>query len=640
MDYLKRLWRTEPVVLRVSGSGKFRGVAFSHDGRRLAAACGDGKIRVWEQKSGEMVVLSGHDAFVYSVAFSPVDSSRLASSGNDGWVRVWDLDAKQETLSRPLPGLKVYAVGMAYCVAFSPDGELIAAASEADTVQVWNSTTAERVQRLEGHVMQASCVAFSRDGRLLASGDWGGGVRIWDTQTGRLLQKLQLPEHRLPVACVAFSPDAAGRFLAAGYFDNRVDVWDTQSGKLYRHLQGHSGFVTSVAFHPKDARRLVSAGDDRDVRIWDVPSAREVLRLKGHIDNCSGLTFRPDGQRLASASYDQSIRLWDATTTAGNQPQLLHTLDIGHEVWCAAISPDGKRVAAAGERTDVRIWDTTTGHEVRAFSSKLSIMVFSLAFSPDGRRVAATGFDDGAPPTVLKVLDISTGQSVLEHREGQEIFAIEFSPDGRWVAFGLADGSVKLADAMTGKVTAFVGKHDDPIAYGSVRFRPDGLRLASGSLDGTARIWDLTSALSAAHDEEASVAPSLSERLHCRMSSGDSSIALWSVSYSPDGRHLITGDKDGQLIRWYAETGEQLEAKGEASRGAFLSAAYSPNGHWVVSASEDCTVRVYDVRTMELVHRFRGHLGPIRCLAVGNECVITGSTDATVKVWDLTQLEK
>jgi WD40 repeat protein len=329
-------------------------------------------------------------------------------------------------------------------------------------------------------------------------------------------------------------------------------VWDTASRQIYQRLPGHTGFLTGLAFHPQDARRLVTAGEDRTVRLWDVPSGREVFQLQGHTDNCSGLAFKPDGRILASASYDRSIRLWDATNIAGIRREKLQSLQFDHEAWSVVISPDGRRIAAAGLSPNLRIWDTATGHESGSFTT-LFTGLLTLAFGPDGRRVAAAGFDGGVPACVVKVLDLDTGQTQTEYREGQEIFAVAFSPPaGRWLALGLRDGSVKLVDAKTGKEIAFVGKHDRGIAIGGIRFRHDGLRLASASMDGTVRIWDLTSALSSARGEGGFAAASPTDHVHKTVSSGDSGIAFWSVTFSHDGRRLITGDKDGQLTVWDA----------------------------------------------------------------------------------------
>jgi WD40 repeat protein len=635
--YLQRLAQSEPVVLRPVGSGEFRGLAFSPDGTRLAAACGDGKIRVWDRRTGQLVELPGHDGYVYSVAFHPTEANRLASSGSDGQVRVWDVAAARET-APPLPGIKSYAVGLAYCVAYSPNGEWLAAAADPGVVHVRCTATGELVHALAGHEVRASCLAFSPNRRWLATGSWSGSVRLWDASSGRLQQTLQLAEHRFPCSCVAFSPDPEESLLAAGYFDNRVDVWNVADGTVHRRLRGHAGFVTSVLFHPADPRRLASAGEDRTIHVWDLPSGRPVLQLHGHLDNCAGLAFSPSGQQLASASYDQTIRLWDAAVAPPQPREELHVLELDEtEVWTVAFSAAGDRVAAAGEgpKPLLQVWDAATGRRLQAFPAAFTGVVFSIAFSPDGRRLAAVGFDAGAPPCVLKVMDLEQGQCLLEHREGQEIFAVAYSADGRTLAIGLGDGSIKLADAATGQVLALIGKHDRPIAYGALSFRRDGQRLVSASLDGSVCIWNLPAGTPADDANGRARSDSPTGALHRKLTSNRPGVAFWSVAYTPDGRHVVAGDKDGRCTQWDADAGDLVHEIADAARGAYVSVACPPNGRWIAAGGEDCYLRIYDARTLQAVLKLRGHMGPIHCLAASNRFVATGSRDKTVRIWDL-----
>jgi WD40 repeat protein len=434
---------------------------------------------------------------------------------------------------------------------------------------------------------------------------------------------------------MAFSPDPSGHLLAAAYFDNRVDVWNVPDETIYSRLRGHTGFVTSVAFQPNDARRLVSGGEDRSIRIWDLPSGRPVLQLPGHLDNCAGLAFDPNGRQLASASYDQTIRIWDASTLAPGHRDARHVFQLDQEVWCVAFSPDGGRLAAAGEGPNLQLWDPVRGSLLREFPSTFTGVVFSIAFSPDGRHLAGAGFDAGVPPCVVKILDLENGACLLEHREDKEIFAVAFSPDGQCLAVGVGDGSIKLIDVTSVRRPVIVGKHDRPIAYGGLAFRPDGGRLASACLDGTIRIWSLLEVKSVSNAGQNLEAPPAAEQLHCQMSSSKLGAAFWSVAFSPDGRSVIGGDKNGQIMVWNAETGALVQTNTDAARGAFLSVAFSPNNRWVVTGSEDCTLRIYEEEQLTQVRAMKGHMGPIHCLAVSDQYVATGSRDRTVRIWEL-----
>jgi WD40 repeat protein len=488
-------------------------------------------------------------------------------------------------------------------------------------------------------------------------------VRIWDPNTGEFLYPLNL-EHNDPIFAVALSSD--GRSLAMGAGTGIIELWDTTTRKRLHTLRGHGERVYGLSFS-RNGDRLASASVDRTVRLWDLPARQEVLQLRGHTDGCQDLAFSPDGWRLASASWDGTIRFWDATPLTGNEGQEVHTFEHTRPVCSVAISCDGTRIASGDQGGMMIVRDAATGR-VTQQHSEITDVVFSVAFSPDGRRVAAVGQDGVAPtPWVLRVWDAQTGQSVPPLlREPVEMRSPAYSPDGRLLALGLQDGTVKLVDAKTGQEIGIVDKcHREIFEYTGFTFRPDGRQLASLGSEGTLVVRDATPMYQSLRGwrpwlpvlQTAGSAPlPLAAAVELAVWSETSwpqplftlrrpEHPLSSVAYSPDSRRLLTASADGQLTFWDVEAGNEIpnvwgRFGGEHFPGETW-ATFSPDGRWVVTICTDCSVRVRDATTLKLIKTFRGHRGPVWCLAVSpdGKFLVTGSADKTVKVWDLTHLD-
>jgi WD40 repeat protein len=405
-------------------------VAFSPDGKHLASAC-DQSVLVWDIATQQQIrVLKGHASHGPRpcVAFSR-DGRQVAAGSQDGTVSVCDAATGEETLT-----LRDQARGVA-SVAFSPDGRRLASASGDGTVHIWDAAIRQKALALEGHTAQVHGVAFSPDGRWLGSAGQDGTVRVWDAATGQ--EARTLTGHTNGVSGVAFSPD--GHSLASAGMDGTVRVWDAATGRHLRTLPGHTARVVGVSFSP-DGHRLASASWDGTMRVWDTATGRALLILEAKIvlgGALSSPAFSPDGRRLASVSRESCVQMWDATTG-----QKIVTCQ-GHtgQAWAVSFSRDGKYLVSAGVDHTIKLWDAATGQLLRSIESPAG--VFCVALSPDGRRLASAG-----PDTTVRVWDTATGQEILSLKgHAGRVMAVAFSPDGRRLAYAGSDGTVKVWDA-------------------------------------------------------------------------------------------------------------------------------------------------------------------------------------------------
>ncbi|HUU98493.1 MAG TPA: protein kinase, partial [Phycisphaerae bacterium] len=413
-------------------------VAFSPDGRRIVSGSWDGTLRVWEADTPKEVhAIRAGQGHVICVAFS-LDGRLIASAGDDGAVEIWDAHTGKP-ISPPLGGFG-NVVG---AVAFSSDGRLIASAGDDGAVKIWDAHTGKEIPPpLREHGAHPQRVAFSPDNRLVVSGGSDGTLKVWDLNTRQEVLP-RLPGHDKRIRAIAFSPDKIKRLLVSGSDDGQLKLWDLDAGRqIPPLLSGHKGAVRGVAFSP-DGTRIVSCGEDRLLRVWDVISGAEVATFRGHDHVVTSVAFSPDGSEIVTGSDDRTLKIWDPNTPT--EPLTLR----GHEgaVRAVAFSPDGTRIVSASDDRKLRVWNAATGQEVLLPLRGHDEPVSAVAFSPDGKRIVSASQDG-----TVRIWDANKGREVLLPLRGHEgmVNGVAFSPDGSRIVSGGADKVLRIWDANTG----------------------------------------------------------------------------------------------------------------------------------------------------------------------------------------------
>ena len=236
--------------------------------------------------------------------------------------------------------------------------------------------------------------------------------------------------HQGGVYFARYSSD--GRRIVTAGEDAVVRLYDAHTCELKTELPTGQGEVNGVAFS-SDHKRIATAGDDGTVRVWNLDTLHELIAIKAHKNIAYQVVFTPDG-RLVSCGNDPDICIWDATTGAAKGVLRGHT----ETVEAIDLAPDGYHLASVSMDHTVRLWDLRTGKEARFLHSH-SRPAKCVAFSRDGAFLAT-----GAKGGEVVVFDMATHEPVARLRHLDHVHGVALSPNGGLVAVADAGGVVAL----------------------------------------------------------------------------------------------------------------------------------------------------------------------------------------------------
>lgn len=480
---------------------------------------------------------------------------RVSSLGRGLW---WQL-AREPLQWRRVLGGDIDAV------AFSPDGELVAAVGDAPSVFLFrvDDMTA---RALRGHRQKPDDLAFSPDGRWLASTSSAAVLRVWRLDQDSTEPVLEREDAGGPLAF-----DAAGSLLATGHRDGRVRLWafPVTSADPVRILgddETEQSPIAAVAVDSEGARIAAGTMDGR-VRVWRRDTGRLERELRATEFPVLSLAFHPEGQRLAAASSDAVVRLWQLDEGAESAP--VHEVVYPDAVRDIAFDSEGERLVAGTARGLLHVWSVEAAEELGRFPTG-DDQVLTLALSPDGRLVAAGGTDG-----TLRLYGLARALEAEEDR-GHTAAALgtALSPDGRLVATGSNDQTVRLWSVESGRqLSVLRGK--TPSRFTGVVFSKNGEQVIAAGTDGALRRWDTATGR------------------QLRTPMGPASY-LSALALDPVDGDVVTAGFDGVLRSWSSTSGEPIEEL--ARHEAWVTDVdFSADGRLMASGGHDRAVRVWDM---------------------------------------------
>jgi WD40 repeat protein len=521
-------------------------------------------------------------------------------------------------------------------LAFTPDGRQLVSASDDKTIRVWDIATGKTLRTIRGEAAPGDpgkiyAMALSPDGKWLAAGGWThwnckgrcGEIRLYDFASGKLVALLK--GHENVVYGLAFSPD--GQRLISGSFDNSAIIWDVAARQALHLLKGHRDHVTTVGFTP-DGARAVTGSADHELRLWRVADGALLRTMTGHRDQVLSLALAPDG-RIASGDVLGEIRLWDGRTGAFLRTLVWQATAIGS----LSFSPDGKMLLSGVGTTKLptnqtqlsrmmlavksgtlfagHVYDAVSGREIVSHGGYNNIVV-ATAISADGRWAATGGGDDEA----IHVWELrngvrrqdTNGQPLNLHGTGRIVWAAGFSADGRQAGWGNEPdykshndrGPLQQALTLPGAKGALTAPQE--LGSGAA-----GVFRRAEASHGT---WSLSHRKGGTYGyDDAILDISEGGKIRASIERGDTDGGVHrTYSFTPDGETIISGGNYGALTA-YSRDGKKLgDFVGHESD--IFSVAPSPDGRYLLSGSADQTLRLWNLKTRELlVTLFQGKDG-------------------------------
>ena len=634
--WLYDLATLSPITLWETKRGMVGRVAFSHNGKWIAASNSDRILKVLDVQNGMCLTQIETEDYISGLTFSSDNRYLAAAYARFSTIEIWNPETG-ELFAKFTSDTK--KAGFYSPICFSTDSRLIASTcssattDNAESIIVWDMESGEQIACLSEHTNWVTTLCFSPCGRFLASGGEDGTVYVWDVDTWQQVQSYtdygkvyriipsysqdgilrasiitydetgpatitvqdlesreQLYTDQVWGNTVQFSDAddwgntvvfSNGSQLAYEYRHEFINVWTSEHPYRRQFMHSPISFPTSVVFS-QDGKTLAVKHHHEGVVLWDVASKRSRPAIEVESAGKNQFVYAPARGKLHVASIkDDNVTLWEAD---GDGIPLIEVK--GRKYWSAfpALSPIGTLFAYADADGNLKIWDVQSGEKLHELIHPLyedeededdeddEDKISELAFSPDGSLLTSE-----SRFTPVRLWDMEHGEEIIAFPGDSLGGIIGFSPYGKYLAcFG---EYVQLWDITRGEM--FITSITQDQVTDEFAFSSCGRYLAAGMNE--IMLWDIARC-----------------ELHMQLPLPQGCQLMFPLTFSPCGNYLAAGAWWRQgldkvpICLWEVETGKHLVTFWGHSTDV-QALAISPDNKLLASASYDGTILLWDL---------------------------------------------
>ncbi|AWP18857.1 putative transducin beta-like protein 3 [Scophthalmus maximus] len=495
--------------------------------------------------------------------------------------------------------------------------------------------------------------ALSCDDELLVTASRALLLKQWDWKQAQCTRSWRAI-HTVPVASMTF--DSTSTLLATGGCDGTIKLWDVVKQYCTHNLKGSSGVVHLVQFHPDIGRlQLFSSSLDCGIRLWDLRSSQCVCVLQSHYSAVTSLCFSTDGHTMVSSGRDKICTVWDLKTKKAKR-----TVPVYEAVEGVVLLPENEDFSqigvkskdlhfiTAGSKGVLRVWESSTARCVHT-------QTLSSTFNPVSGEEEEEEQQDDDPrsltyllhlPISSRLATVTAEHNILLYQlpalttqqqfvgYNDEVLDVKFLGKGdSHIVVATNSCQLKVFELLTNSCQILYG-HTDTVLSLDV-FKKDSL-FASCAKDRSVRVWQMDSD---------------GGQVRCVAQGSSHTNAVGSIACSRlKSSFIVSGSQDCTVKVWdlpvdLPSTGadiHQLTASSteKAHDKDINSVAVSPNDKLLASGSQDRTAKLWSLAeegSVGLLGVFRGHRRGVWavCFSPVDQVLATSSADGTAKLWSL-----